>query len=249
MLVPALGLSAWFRAANSTIRAERLRWAGLQAAASSFHRRLLSCSSSLDLLGKGSVSLTGGESWWEAGALGSKDALQEAPGHTVQGQDGVDQTRSLTSMVQERKSGERQDWSTRVCLRAQHPPAGQGEAPGNRDRYLVPTTLGTARGPGSAQQVPPMLSMGHKWCPWRSCPFLLPPHGEGYMEVGETPTASRDGRGCSGSCSCGVHRRMKDSPKRLHGLKGWLQVSRTRSHFCPTVSSGKSAVGESSWGG
>lgn len=41
---------------------------------------------------------------------------------------------------------------------------------------------------------------------------------------------------------------MKESPKRLHGLKGWLQVSRTRSHCCPTASSEKSAVGESSWG-
>lgn len=59
---------------------------------------------------------------------------------------------------------------------------------------------------------------------------------------------SRGGWGGSGSCSCGVRRRMKESPKRLHGRKGWLQVSRTRSHFFPTVSSEKSTVGNSSWG-
>lgn len=66
-----------------------------------------------------------------AGALGYKEAPQRAPGHTVQGQGGVDPTRPLTSMVQARKSGERQGWSTRVCLRAWQSPVGQGEAPGN----------------------------------------------------------------------------------------------------------------------
>lgn len=160
--MPALGLSAWFRAANSTIWAEWLRWAGLQAAPSSFPRQLLSCSSSLDLLGIGSVSLTGGTKLVGAGALVSNEAPQGAPGHTAQAQDGVDHTRQLTSMAQETKSDERQGWSTRVCLRAQHPPVGQGKAQGNGDRYLVPTTLGTA--PSSAQQTPPGLSMGHKWC-------------------------------------------------------------------------------------
>lgn len=62
VLVPALGLSAWFCAASSTIWAERLRWVGLQAAPSSFHRQLFSCSSSLDLLRIGSVSLAGEQS-------------------------------------------------------------------------------------------------------------------------------------------------------------------------------------------
>lgn len=66
-----------------------------------------------------------------AGALGYKEAPQRALGHTAQGQSGVDPTRPLTSMVQVRKSGKRQGWSTRVCLRAQHSPVGQGEAPGN----------------------------------------------------------------------------------------------------------------------
>lgn len=76
MLVPALGLSAWFCAADSTIRAERLSWAVLQAAPSSFHRRLLSCSSSLDLLGIRSVSLTEGESWRELGLWAPRKHLK-----------------------------------------------------------------------------------------------------------------------------------------------------------------------------
>lgn len=36
---------------------------------------------------------------------------------------------------------------------------------------------------------------------------------------------------------------MKDSPNWLCLLKGWLQVSRRRSHFCPTASARKSAAG------
>lgn len=59
--MPALGLRAWFWfcVVNSSIQAEWLRWAGLQAAPSSFHRRLLSWFSSLDLLGIERGSLAG----------------------------------------------------------------------------------------------------------------------------------------------------------------------------------------------
>ena len=71
--VPALGLNARLRAADSTIWAGRLRRAGLQAAGSSCRRRLFSCSSSLELLGtERAAAPWEGESREAGGSRGSR---------------------------------------------------------------------------------------------------------------------------------------------------------------------------------
>lgn len=157
----------------------------------------------------------------------------------------MDQTRLLTSAVPERKSGKWQGWCTGGRLRARHPPAGQGNASGNGGRHSVPPTPGAA--PSSARRAlshtlhRARATAGEEKPPHRNLP--VGSHGEEHAEGREAPTrpCCEGGWGCSGSS--GVRTRMKESPNWLRLLKGWLQVSRRRSHFCPTASARKSAAG------